>query len=369
MSETPSATGRWIRTTDELRDALVDLPAGPLALDVEADSFHHYPEKVCLVQLSVGSCDWLLDPLAELDLTALSGLTEDRGRRKILHGADYDVRLLRRDFGLRLEGLFDTMIAARLIGERKFGLAALLERYVGVELDKRYQRADWSQRPLPPEMEAYAVLDTRHLAELAQHLESELSRLGRSSWAAEEFRRIEEVRWNSRNDDPESYRRVKGAGRLAPRALAVVRELHALRERVAVERDRPPFMILRDELLVALALSAVSPDHSDAPRLPRPWQRARAATELREALARGMAVPEAELPERRQGRKRPDPRLEAGVRKLQSRRDELAAKLDLEPSVVASRAVLEQVQVRLAADEDPRQAPDLRSWQAELLLD
>ena len=191
----------WIRETGNLSDTLAAVGAGPLALDTEADSLHHYPEKVCLVQLTFGGADHLVDPLAGVDLAPLGRILADRAVTKILHGSDYDLRVLHRDFGLELVGLFDTMIAARLTGERSFGLAALLETHFGIKLEKKFQRADWSLRPLTAEMESYAALDTRHLEALAGRLGEQLEQLGRTAWAEEEFRALEGVRWSA--PDPE----------------------------------------------------------------------------------------------------------------------------------------------------------------------
>ena len=153
MSEAEGAKDiGWIRDGDALAATLAELGDGPLALDTEADSFHHYPEKICLIQISTGSGTSLIDPLAGVELSALGAVLEDPALPKVLHGADYDLRLLRRDHGLQVRKLFDTMIAARLTGETRFGLASLLEGHLAVRLDKRFQRADWSRRPLPREM-------------------------------------------------------------------------------------------------------------------------------------------------------------------------------------------------------------------------
>jgi len=173
----------WIRDARSLSEALSGIGDGPLALDTEADSFHHYPEKICLIQLSTRARTYLVDPLTGLNLRSLGEVLEDGAVTKILHGADYDLRLLRRDHDLQIRNLFDTMIAARLTGETRFGLASLLESHLGVRLDKRFQRADWSQRPLPREMVEYAAADTRHLAELRSILDARLLSLGRRDWA------------------------------------------------------------------------------------------------------------------------------------------------------------------------------------------
>ncbi|MDX1389431.1 MAG: ribonuclease D, partial [Acidobacteriota bacterium] len=235
MGVTPSVP--WIEQTTGLVAAVREVGAGPLALDTEADSYHRYHDKVCLVQLSFGGRDVLVDPLAGVDLAVLSEVLENRRIPKILHGADYDLRILGRDFGLSFRGVFDTMIAARLVGERAFGLASLVERHLGVRLDKTHQLADWSQRPLPDELVLYAVSDTRFLPPLAERLEARLEELGRVSWAAEEFRHLEKVRWSGEPPDGEAFRRIKRSASLDRRGLAIVRELYHWRDGRARARD------------------------------------------------------------------------------------------------------------------------------------
>lgn len=207
----------WINTTEGLERALAGAESGPLAVDTESDSLHHYPEKVCLIQISLGDADYLVDPLSEVSLDPLAERLRDPAVLKVLHGADYDVRMLQRGFGMRFAGLYDTMIAARFAGETRFGLAALLERHFGVEMDKRFQRADWSVRPLTPDMARYATLDTHYLAGLHELLDERLGELGRREWAAEEFERLEAVVTAPSGPPEEGFRRVKGGGKLERR--------------------------------------------------------------------------------------------------------------------------------------------------------
>jgi ribonuclease D len=360
----------WIASTDELAAALSQVGRGPLGLDTEADSLHHYPEKVCLVQLSFAGRDLLVDPLAEIDMAPLEPPLIDPDVRKVLHGADYDLRGLDRDFSLGMRGLFDTMIAARLTGERSFGLAALLERFFGVRLEKRFQRADWSLRPLSAEMQDYARHDTAHLVELADLLEQRLNELGRRGWAEEEFQRLEQVRWSSTADDPERYRRVKGSSHLSPRGLAILSELYRLRETAAVELDRPAFKVLQDSVLLGLAEEA--PQTPSALRhgasLPERWQRPRYSARLLDAVARAMRLPPDRLPSRPGARRLArDAAFDRRVRELSTARDRLAQELDLEPSLIAPRAVLEGAQRLIDTGGNPRETPELRRWQASLL--
>ena len=361
----------WIDRTDALERALSTLERGPLAIDTEADSLHHYPEKVCLIQLSFGGNDFLVDPLGEVSLEPLAERLARRGIVKVLHGADYDLRMLHRGFGVTFAGLFDTMVAARIVGELRFGLAALLENYFDVPMDKKFQRADWSKRPLTPEMARYAAMDTHYLIPLYEALRSRLDELGRLDWAAEEFERLERIRTAQPGADEEGFRRVKGAGKLDRRKLAVLRELWMLRETHARRLDRPPFRVLHDERLIELAqgLPQRISDLEAVEELPRPWRQGRRAHELLAAVGDGLAVPREEWPTRgkggrgRAGQKAPDEKLLA----IRDHRDKIARELGLEPSLVGPRAVLEQIAEKLRNGQDPSTTPELRRWQWELL--
>jgi len=360
----------WIARTETLTGALADVGTGPLAVDLEADSFHHFREKVCLLQLSFSGRDLLVDPLAGVSLEPLRPLLQDRGVAKVMHGADYDLRLLARDHAMDVAGVFDTMIAARLTGERAFGLAALLEKHLGVRLDKSHQRADWSRRPLPPAMAAYAVEDTRHLPELAARLRARLAELGRLPWAEEEFRRQEGVRWVE-STDPEPWRRIKGVSTLAPRELAALREVAALREEIARARDLPLFRVLRDEVAVELARRRPSSpaELGSISGLPRPFLSGAGTAALLSAIARAEALPPGALPEVRRGvRIRVAAEFEERVKRLREARDRVAEALDLDPALLAPRGTLEAVAARELAGEPPASTPELRGWQAALLL-
>lgn len=362
---------RWIDTPEGLDALVAELAGAPFALDTEADSFHHYHDKVCLLQITAGCGDVLVDPLAGLDLEPLRAPLEDAAVRKILHGADYDVRILHRDFRIAPRGIFDTMIAARLTGETAFGLAALLEKFLDVRLDKAHQRADWSIRPLPVAMADYAAADTRHLRDLAAILEARLLELGREDWAREEFERTEAVRWkNGEQASPDAWRKTKGATSLDRRALAVLRELWLWRDATARGKDRPPFKVLRDEALVALARKrpAGRSELEKVEGIFPGFVRSSGATPLLEAVARGVAVPEADLPPPFEDRRvRPDPEFERRVGVLKARRDAVALELGLEPGMLGGRALLEAIQRRIDAGEDPAATPDLRDWQWRLI--
>jgi ribonuclease D len=363
---------RWVNRTAALAEVAANVAAGPLAVDTEADSFHHYRETVCLIQLSFGRTDALVDTLSGIDLSTLGGVLRDGGVRKILHGADYDVRMLERDCGLTLRGLFDTMVAARLVGERAFGLSALADKYLGVRLDKRHQRADWSLRPLPPELVRYAARDTRYLTALSDLLEARLVELDRTAWAEEEFRRLERLRWDENRREGEAWRRVKGVGTLTPRQLAVVCELVDLRERNARGRDVPLFRVMRDEVLVAAAREATSGSRGTVlkvPGLPRAWRQGRPARALLEAVERGLRRDARNCPEppRRERPRRRTRGEEARLRRMGRERDRIAVALGLEPAVLAPRALLVRLAEQLDAGRPPEELAELRDWQLRLL--
>ncbi len=361
----------WIDTTEALTDWVLGIGAGPLAVDTEADSFHHYREKVCLVQLTAGDRHALIDPLATIELTPLKAPFEDGNVRKLLHGADYDIRLLSRDFGLVVTGLGDTMIAARLLGEPAFGLAALLEKHLAVVLDKTHQRADWSKRPMPEAMRAYAVEDTRHLEVLTSILDERLDALGRTAWLREECARLEGVRWRDRrDDDPEPFRRTKGAKSLDRAGLAVLRELCVWREAMARRRDKPLFRVLRDETLVTLAKTPPDSlaDLRKVAGFPDYLLRSPSGHDVLQAVRRGVACVEADRPEIRvESRERLQPEVETRVAFLKQKRDALALTLELDPAVLASRGVLEDLAKRWVAGDDPWDVAELREWQKGLL--
>jgi ribonuclease D len=288
----------WIRTPDELREFAGGLGGvRALALDSESDSLHHYKEKVCLVQIATdrGSAV-LLDPLELQDLSPLAPVFADPAVTKVLHGADYDVTTLKRDFGFVFGGLFDSMIAARFLGLPQIGLQAVAKAELGVEISKDSQKDDWSVRPLRAKQEAYALADVQHLLELHGRLEDKLRAAGRLEWVLEESAAVAALPAARRERDPEAWQAVKGARSLSRRGLAVLRELHAWREGRAEVLDVPVFKVLSSETLVALGEKAprTAGELGKVRGVP-PWLRSD-PREVLAAVARGQAVPEPQLP-------------------------------------------------------------------------
>ena len=347
--------------------------AGELALDTEGASFHRFVDRIYLLQVSTRQRTTIIDPLAvnaEL-LSPLGSLLEHPSVEVVLHDADYDLRLLHQDYGWHVRRIFDTRVASQLLGLKAFGLAALLERFFGVKLDKKHQRADWSLRPLPADMLDYAAQDTMYLLELRDRLRDELKKKERLAWADEEFARLEGTRWDP--DDPaDAYLRIKGARDLTRRELAVLRELAPWRESVARGLDRATFRVIGNEQLLEIA--RLQPRTRDELARVKGISRGlleNRSNEIADAVKRGLAIPEDELPRfPKAPRWDRDPHFDARVAALKTVRDDAANRLDLDPGVLASRERLEAVARKKPAGRDDLLAiPELRTWQVEVLGD
>ena len=329
---------------------------GRVGVDTEADSLHCYYEKLCLLQLSFASEDYLIDPLAGFDLSPLGAALADK--EIVLQGADFDLRLLRRSMGFVASRVFDTVIAARLLGIRAFSLQALVERYCGITLTKGSQKANWAKRPLPRGMEEYAKNDTHYLLPLAEKMEAELRERERYDWFQQSCRRAVELAAIERVRDEDDAWRIGGAGALHGRTAAVLRALWRWREREAQAADKPPFHILQNHLLIKAAeqfCAGKTPEFRHfSPRRQRTF---------RAAAQEALTLPEAEWPERkRRGGKRPTPAVERAAEALRKRRDAMADAHGIEPSFIAPRGALDAV----AADES-RSETLLAPWQRNLL--
>ena len=330
-----------------------------LALDTEADSLHAYPEKLCLIQISFPGADELIDPLASADLSGF--LDALGGRELILHGADYDLRLLRRTYGFVPGTVFDTMLAARLLGVVELGLTSLVEKLLGVHLEKGPQTADWGRRPLTPRMDDYARNDTRHLKGLADLLRTRLLEKGRLGWHEESCARLVEECAELRPADPDQVWRVKGADKLDRRGLAMLRELWTWRDHEAVAANRPPYFVLRHETLVAVA-DAAAQDKPVVLLLP-PRLTARRKQGLLASLERATELTAAQWPHRRPtSNQRPTLAEKQRYEILRQIRDRRALELEIDPTLIASRASLGA----LSHDWETQQARMMK-WQRELL--
>jgi ribonuclease D len=363
----PHPRVRLIESQAELEHLFQRLKGEPLlAVDTEAASFHRFHDRIYLLQLSSRHETAVVDPLAVTSLAPLAATLADPEVEIVFHDADYDLRLLNLEYGFGITNLFDTRIAAQLLNEPGVGLAALLEKYLGVKLDKRYQRADWSARPLSPEMLDYAAADTHHLPALRDLLREQLRERGRLEWAEEEFALVTGVRWSPPEPDEPAYLRLKGAKALPGRALAVLRELFEWRDQLARRSDKAAFRILNNEPMLAMAKAPpVDLSELKAVRGIGGEQAERRGREILAAVQRGLAVPEAHLPRVERPPRRPaDLAYEARLERLKAARNLLAVQYDLAPGVLCPNGTLEAVaRINPASIEQLAKVPELRRWQ------
>ena len=330
-----------------------------VAVDTEADSLHAYPEKVCLIQISTASSDRLVDPLAGINLDVL--LDSLSGRELIMHGADYDLRLLLKHHAFVPSSIFDTMLAARLLGERHFGLGDLVLKYLSVRLEKGPQKANWALRPLTERMERYARNDTHYLKPLEDRLKPDLQAKGRLAWHQESCARLVDECAKPRLPDEDLVWRVKGSYQLGRPGLAILREMWRWREAEARAANRPPFFVLSHESMVQMSAAAAA-RHSVEPLLPK-YLSERRKSGLFSAIQNGLNLPPEEHPRvpQRSGR-RPTEAERGRYLELQKHRDLRAAELEIDPTLIASKAILSD----LARDRD-RYVGELMNWQRALL--
>jgi len=360
----------WIRTPAEATTLAKDLAgAAAVALDTEADSLHHYPESLCLVQLAdPDGRVYLIDSLALPDLEPFRALCADAGTAKVLHSADNDLGQLKRRFGLVFARLDDTMLAARFLGVRELGLERLLDQYLGVHAVKSQQKTDWARRPLTPAQEAYAADDVRHLIALRDRLLVEVRAVGRDAWYREECAAVAAAPAPERPPDDAGYRRIHGASRLDRRGLGVLRALYLQREAWALAERRPPFKVLSPETLLALATllprerRALAGVHGLPPRLSE-----RYGDGILEAITRGLAEPVADAP-------RAPHRGTAGAPAVFRRRSEglrqwragAAAQTGLDPGVLLPQRLITALVAAPPADVNGlATVPGFRRWRAE----
>ncbi|MCH8810707.1 MAG: HRDC domain-containing protein [Gemmatimonadetes bacterium] len=344
-----------------------------LAVDLEAAGFHRYSDRVCLLQVTCGEQNFVVDTLAVDPSDVLRGPLESPTVTVLLHGGDYDLRLLDRDLDLHPVKLFDTQTAAALLGEPSLGLAALLEKYLDVHVSKKYQRADWAKRPLPDEMLDYAASDTRHLHRLADLLAERLDASGRTSWAEEESVLMEALRWNS-DGDVDPVTKIKGVRNFELRGVALLREAWLWRDEVARARDRAPFRVAGDPALLEVVrerprdVSALARVHGFSPQLAE-----RSGAELLDRLEQTDRLDDSELvgyPRGPSGPRRPPPAVEEIANRLKVIRNEAAEALGIARGVLMSNTViLEIAHIHPRSVEELTRIAGVRRWQSETLAD
>ena len=361
----------WIRTPEELDALVVSLGrTRTLSIDTEADGLHHYPVKLCLVQVADDrGRGHLVDPLALPTLEPLGQFFADAGVVKVLHAADNDLGYLKRLYGFSAVNIFDTAIAARFLGVTSLSLDGLLRDFIGVDPGPSRQKDDWSKRPLSPAQETYALNDVLHLIPLRERLLEALRAKGRDLWVEEECALIATMPAPEKAADPDAYMKLKGAKDLDGHGLAVLRELHQARETLAIKVDRPPFMILGNEVLVALAVLKPRDSNSILTIKGCTVNVVRRAGEaILAAVERGLAVPDSGLPVRRPA---PRPRVSGAVQRrseaLRAWRVEAAKLVELDAGVIFPQRLIDRL-----AHDPPRDLDALARvegvgrWRAEL---
>jgi ribonuclease D len=344
-----------------------------VAVDTEADSFFHYFDKLCLVQVAASCGTFLIDPLSmpPRGLAPLAPVMANPAIRKIFHAAEYDLFVLSRHCGITVRGLFDTMISAQMLGYPAVGLGALVERHFDIKLSKDQQRTDWSRRPLREVQLDYAASDVIYLVEIAEILERELREKKRLAWAQADFASLEQRVWPEREFDAQGYLRIKGARKLSPRGLAVLRELFMWRDKRARDADRPPFKVMGNGTLLDLATSPPTSRRALGTRRGiTDLVLRRFGQELMDAIERGADGDEHPPLERKQptgnGRRRLDRRGETRLEELKAWRAVRARELGLDPGVFCPNASLEEIAAVLPRSTDEmRGLTALKPWWAE----
>ncbi len=337
-----------------------------IGVDLEADSMYHFKEKVCLIQIATPNATAVIDPLQIKNLSALKPVFRRADIQKVFHGADYDVRSLYRDFKISINNLFDTELACRFLGFKESGLDAVLTKRYNVRLDKKYQRKDWSKRPLPEDMIAYAAADVHYLVPLAKSLQHELKNKGRLSWVQEECTYLSKVRPASVDSGP-LLLGFKGAGKLDPRGLAVLEELLHLRKKNAQQQDRPLFRIMGNKSIMALAETRpqsikklVKTEVLGSKQLDRYGK------DIILAVKKALRMPARDLPIYPR-KTAPMVRVIVAqrVKELRRWRDRLANKLEIDPAIICTKALISAIAVqRPVSVNSLSTVKELKTWQA-----
>lgn len=368
MNNANTPSYRLIRTPSELADFVKRIDREKfLAVDLEADSMFHFQEKVCLVQMAGNGENVVIDPLEVNDLSPLVPVFANRRVCKVFHGSDYDVRSLYRDFSIEIDNLFDTQLASMFLGERETSLGAVVSNRFGIQLDKRYQKKDWSQRPLPDGMIEYAASDVFHLIPLARQLMCELEAKGRLEWVREECDLLSAVRPMENGDDP-LFLRFRGAGRLQRRNLAVLEGLLQYRRELAMKKDRPLFKVFSNTSLLKIATElADTPQAMEAAGCLSPKQIRIFGSTLAAIVKKAKALPADQLPVYpRKRRPSVSPRVPDRVKAVKDWRDEVAEDLALDPALLFNKALITAIAVkRPTTKTELARIEGIRKWQVK----
>lgn len=348
MLPLPATDPVWVANRQDLVNLSRAISTAPiLAIDTESNSLFAYRERVCLVQISTPATDYLIDPLVISDLSPLAPVFANPDQQKIFHAAEYDVICLKRDYGFEINNVFDTMIAARILGEPQVGLGSLLSNYFSLKLDKRYQRADWSKRPISPAMLDYARMDTHYLFELKMLLDTKLHENELWELAAEDFYLVSRVNQSSTEPNGNSCWKVSGANRISPREAAILQSVCAYRDQYAQKVDLPHFKVLSNDLL--FEISQRDPQTIDELQQV-PGMSERLIKRHADGLLKAVAAGDHATPPKRQTRPRPDPSMLARLNHLHEWRKEQGRKLKVESDVILPREFMERIAVKNPAN-------------------
>jgi ribonuclease D len=368
MNRTTAHAYRLIKTTADLEQFAHRISQDKIiAVDLEADSMFHFHEKVCLLQMAGNGENVVIDPLEVSDLTPLAPIFKDTAICKVLHGSDYDIRSLYRDFSIEVSNLFDTQLASMFLGEQETSLGAVVNRRFGIQLDKRYQKKDWSQRPLPEGMIEYAASDVFHLIPLARQLMAELESKNRLSWVQEECDHLAAVRPVDNGDEP-LFLRFRGAGRLPRRNLAALEGLLQYRRRLAKKKDRPLFKVFSNTALLKMATEMTdTPQRMEAAGCLSAKQIRIYGKSLAAVVKKANDLASDDLPiYPRKRRPSVSYKVPERVKAIKAWRDRRAEQLDLDPALLFNKALMTAIAIkkpthtRLLGDVE-----GIRRWQVK----
>lgn len=355
-----------IDTVTGLEKAVRDLEkAKAVAVDMEADSMYHFQEKVCLVQMATEKSTIVVDSLQVKNLSYLKPLFSNPDIKKIFHGADYDVRSFYRDFNIEINNLFDTEVACRFLGIKETGLEAVLKKYLDVSLNKKYQKKDWSKRPLPREMIDYAAGDVIHLFSLAEICEKELEKKGRLAWVLEECDSLSKVRTILSNEEP-LFLKFKGAGRLKPRSLAILEALLQFRKSIAKKKDKPMFKIIgNNSIMKIITAKPVTLRRLKGIKALSGKQIDMYGSNLIKVVAGALKIPESKLPvyQRKKAPVLPG-EVFGRIKALKSWRVSKARALEIDSGIICNNALITLIAIQNPVDRKAiERIKEMKNWQ------
>ena len=361
---------KFIESNEELENVCVDLlKEKVIGVDLEADSMHCFKEKICLIQIATAKQAFLIDPFEIKEVSPFLKVLENNDVIKIFHGADFDIRSLDRDYHIKVNNLFDTEIACRFLGIKERGLAALLKRNFNVDADKKYQKADWSKRPLKKGMIEYCVGDVAYLTKLHDIIHKKLVAKGRLLWANEEFQIQEQVRYENNHSLP-LFKKFKGAGKIDNRSLAVLENLLQLRIKIAEKKDQPLFKIISNASLMTMAhKKPVTIDQMLEVRALSPKQADMYATQCVKAIVAAINLDHAALPSYpRIRRPKKDNSVEERIKRLKKMREKLSITIGMEPGFLLNNALIGSIAFKKPATlKDLLKIEHIRHWQKEAI--